>query len=123
MEVNRPPAMFMGTRAARREPLPTPEEIMPGVELWNKRFFPADDFGHGRAQPCLSKDCPNVLLIDHLEEGDIWSCARCSAKHEFYAEYISGPGGRLKYGVVRLLEGEHIRTSGEPTIVEFLDKP
>ena len=97
---------------------------MPASELWNKRFFPRSVFGRAHAQECLNVPrCTNVLLIDQLEEGDIWMCAKCNGKHEFYTEVALGPGGVLKYGVVRLLEGEHIRTKGEPTIVEFLDKP
>lgn len=100
---------------------------MPATELRNKRFFPADAFGHGHAQFCL-KYCGNTLFIEKLEEGQIWQCGRCLAKHEFHMEYTSGPStpgvpsGRVRYGVVWLLEGTQPRSKGEPSIIEFLEE-
>lgn len=94
---------------------------MPAEEFRNKRFFPFDVFGHGHAQPCLAAPCPNVLTIDELREGQIWSCAKCLAKHEFYAEVSGKDGMWLRYGVVRLLAGDHIRSKGEPRITEFVE--
>lgn len=98
---------------------------MPASELWNKRFFPADHFGKAFAQPCLAlpggTGCPNILCIEPLTEGAIWQCATCGAKHEFYTEVSGKDGCWLKYGVVRLLEGDHARASGEPSIVEFME--
>lgn len=94
---------------------------MPGLELANKRLVAPIRWGTSYAQPCLAAPCENVLLIDVLEEGDIWGCAKCNARHEFVTEFVRGPGGYLKYGVVHLLIGDHVRTSGEPTITEFME--
>lgn len=96
---------------------------MPGDELINKRYFAASCFGREYAQACISADCPNVLIIPKLCEGHLWGCVECGGIHEFYVEFVSGPGGRIRYGVVRLLRGLHVRTSGEPTVKEMLDAP
>lgn len=94
---------------------------MPASETLQKRFFPAMYFGCRYIQPCLGADCHNGLDIDPLTEGAIWACVKCRRRHEFYIEFAAGPGGRLKYGVVRLLEGLHERVSGEPDIAEFVE--
>jgi hypothetical protein len=96
---------------------------MPGEELWNKRFFDPACFGRQYAQRCLGGACENVLLIPRLCEGHLWACVDCGGIHEFHVEYVSGPGGRLRYGVVRLLRGEHVRGAGEPTVREMLGAP
>ena len=92
---------------------------MPESEQANTRILPPIVWGEGYAQPCLA-DCGNVLKLDQLEDGDIWACARCRAGHEFYTAYVSGPGGRIKYGLCRLLIGDHRRAAGEPSILEFV---
>ena len=94
---------------------------MPAVEHENKRFFPASIFGHAHAQPCMVAPCENIMIINELMPGDIWMCAKCMAKHEFYEQYASGPGGRLRYGVCRILVGAHRRDPGEPSILEFVE--
>lgn len=96
---------------------------MPGDELVNKRYFAASCFGRAYRQQCLGRDCPNVLLIPRLCEGHLWACVECGGIHEYHVEYVSGPGGRLRHGVVRLLRGAHQRASGEPTVKEMLDAP
>lgn len=102
---------------------------MPGTEQQNKRFFPADAFGHGYAQDCLGQlalddgtpiACSGTFLFERLDPGTIVVCVKCYTQHEFYEEYVSGPGGRLRYGVVRVLKGEHRRERGEPGILEFV---
>lgn len=80
-------------------------------------------FGGGHRQRCLNKGaCEQVFIIDRLEDGDIYACPACLGKHEFYVAYAPGPqaGTRIKYGRVRLLQGEHIRTPGEPRIDEWV---
>jgi hypothetical protein len=94
---------------------------MPAFERVNKRHFPATAFNHGHSQVCLSPGCDNVLIIERLEEGQIWLCGVCYGKHEFHLEYASGPGGRLRFGTVWLLRGEHERDKGEPDIAEFVE--
>ena len=96
---------------------------MPGDELINKRYFDPAIFGRSHAQRCLSPACENILLIPKLVEGHLWQCTGCQGVHEFHVEYVSGPGGRLRYGVARLMRGLHQRASGEPTIEEMLDVP
>jgi hypothetical protein len=93
---------------------------MPESEQANTRVLPPIVWGEGYAQPCLT-GCGNVLALDRLEDGDIWACAKCRAMHEFYSAYVSGPGGRIKYGLCRLLVGAHIRRPGEPDITEFVE--
>lgn len=104
---------------------------MPASETIVTRHFSPSVFGSGWRQPCLGLvavpihgdhvHCPNVLVIEDLREGDIWACAICHAKHEFYCEVAAGPGGFVKYGLVRLLEGDHVRSKGEPSILEFVE--
>lgn len=98
---------------------------MPATETWQKRHIAPAVFGRPYAHPCLGQGgfCPNTLTTEDvpLEEGMILMCLRCLAKHEFYVEYAVGAGGALKYGVIRLLEGEHVRDRGEPLITEFLE--
>lgn len=94
---------------------------MPETEQVNTRVMPPIRWGQGYAQPCLGAGCDNVLKIDQLEDGDIWWCAICRAGHEFYSAYRSGPGGAIKYGLVRLLVGQHLRLPGEPSITEFVE--
>lgn len=96
---------------------------MPGDELINKRYFNASVFGLPYAQPCIQATCDNTLFIPKLCEGHLWACGTCHGVHEFHIEYASGPGGRVRYGVVRLMRGVHQRASGEPTIKEMLDVP
>lgn len=93
---------------------------MPESEQPNTRVLPPIVWGSGYAQPCLA-GCGNVLCIDRLEDGHIWACARCRAGHEFYSSYASGPGGAIKYGLCRLLVGDHRRDKGEPSILEFVE--
>ena len=110
-----------------------------------KRHFPAEEFGHTKVQLCMKPECHGVLIIEGkyhqqffqqpdgkirmrrhddpgLREGDIWGCKVCGTLHEFYLEYISGPGGALKLGTVRVyLPGESTeRDKGEPTPGEFV---
>jgi len=96
---------------------------MPGEELPNKRYFDPTCFGRQYAQRCLMPGCPNILIIPKLCEGHLWGCVECGGVHEFHVEFVSGPGGRLRFGVVRLMRGVHARSSGEPTIAEMLDAP
>lgn len=93
---------------------------MPESEQANTRVLPPIVWGQGYAQPCL-RDCGNVLTLEHLEDGQLWACAACLAMHEFYSAYVSGPGGAVKYGLCRLLVGDHIRVPGEPGILEFVE--
>lgn len=95
---------------------------MPETETWNTRVLPPMKYGRPWRQPCLGPNCDNVLLIECLTEGSMWACARCHKIMEFYTAYKSGPGGSIKYVMVRLLLGEHIRTQGEPSITEFIDE-
>ena len=96
---------------------------MPEREQVNTRILPPIVWGEGYAQPCLRPGCDNVLGIDRLEDGHIWACVKCGAAMEFYTAYSGvGPGGAIKYGMVRLLIGDHIRDKGEPSITEFVEK-
>lgn len=52
-----------------------------------------------------------------LTEGQIWACGRCGANHEYYVAYQGGS----RYGMVRLLLGEHRRGPGEPVVTEFME--
>lgn len=94
---------------------------MPEAEQPNTRILPPIVWGQGYRQPCLA-GCGNVLCIDELRDGDIWACVQCRAAHEFYTAYNVGPGGAIKYGMVRLLIGDHRRAKGEPGIGEFVEK-
>lgn len=79
--------------------------------------------GHYRHE-CMRR-CGNVLVVpdpstpgapDRLEEGHIWACAACGALHEYYVAY----GTRSRNAAVRLLDGMDVRTSGEPTVLEWV---
>lgn len=98
----------------------SPGSKMPESEHVNARVLPPIVWGQGYAQPCLT-ECGNVLGIDCLEDGQIWACATCGAAHEFYSAFVSGPGGRVKFGMVRLLVGVQRRASGEPGEGEFVE--
>lgn len=95
---------------------------MPESEQANTRVLPPIVWGEGYRQPCLRPGCDNVLCIDRLEDGHIWACAKCMANHEFYSAYSGvGRAGAIKYGMVRLLVGDHVRAPGEPGIMEFVE--
>lgn len=111
-----------------------------------KRHFPPSEFNHTKVQECLSPTCDGLLIIEGktheafyrlpdgrirmtrrndpgLREGDIWACAKCMTKHEFYMEYVSGPGGRVALGTVRahLPGAVQERDKGEPKPGEFVE--
>ena len=95
---------------------------MPEADQPNTRVLPPIVWGEGYRQPCLREGCDNVLCIDRLEDGDIWGCVKCRAAHEFYTAYSSVTrAGGVKFGMVRLLLGDHRRDKGEPGIAEFVE--
>ncbi len=95
------------------------------LETATRRLYrPAAVFG-GRFRHECHAGCGNVMVVpdpetpgapDRLEEGQIWACAKCFAKHEYVMAYTPG----VRNAAVRLLIGVDRRESGEPTVGEFV---
>lgn len=87
-------------------------------------FSPTEVFGGRFRHPCHA-GCGQVMVvpdpttnIPRLEEGHIWACGHCFAKHEYYLVLSQG----MRAAGVRLLVGTHNRGQGEPGVGEFIEK-
>jgi len=96
---------------------------MPANETWNKRVQAPIHWGLPYRWDCLTPRCENKLIVERIEEGQIWECHLCRGLHEFYSESVGTKTGNgwVRYGVVRLLVGVHRRDSSEPKITEFIE--
>ena len=88
-------------------------------------------FGGTYRHQCLAgmsgiNPCTNVMVVPDpetpgapkvLTEGQVWACASCGARHEYY---IIRRGG-VREGCVKLLHGVDRRGADEPTVTEFME--
>lgn len=95
------------------------------LETPNRRLYsPTQVFGGRFRHGCLRPGCDQVMVvpdpgtpIPRLEEGHIWACGKCLANHEYYLVLERG----VRSAAVRLLVGEDVRESAEPTVTEFME--
>lgn len=89
-------------------------------------YSPSEVFTGTFTHLCMAK-CGNTMRVPnpnqegakrHIDDGDIWTCNRCGAKHEYYMVYRAG----VRAAQVKLLKGLDIRSGAEPTIGEFVKK-